>query len=128
MDAKMLNLCEKEKNSTACFNVGNKKRVIDQDNKEALKYLSLACEGGHMTGCNHAGILTQLTGKQYSPEWKKATELFQKACDAGEDGACFNIGSLKYKEGRAKAALKYYQQACDMGNKPGCENVKWLNK
>ena len=69
-----------------------------------------------------------MSGKQYSPEWKKAVKLFQKACDAGEDGACFNIGSLKYKEGRASAAKKYYKQACDMGNQSGCTNLKGLQK
>ena len=54
--------------------------------------------------------------------------MFKKACEAGEDGGCFNLGALYYKEGRAGKAKKLFKQACDMGNKPGCDNVKWLSK
>ena len=123
----MKGLCD-EGNSTACFKVGQEYLSLERDTKSALGYFVKACDGGHMTGCTFGGNLMQNTGKQYSPEWKKAAKMFQKACDAGEDSSCFNLGSLKYKEGRASRAKKYYQQACDMGNPQGCENVKWLSK
>ena len=102
--------------------------TLDRDNKSALVYFIKACDSGHMTGCTFGGNLMQNTGKQYSPQWKKATKMFQKACEAGEDAPCYNLGSLKYKEGRASRAKKYYQKACDMGNQSGCDNVKWLSK
>ena len=120
-------MCDKG-NSTACFKVGQNALSLDRDNKTALVFFTKACDGGHMTGCTFGGNLMQNTGKQYSPQWKKAAKMFQKACDAGEDASCFNLGSLKYKEGRASKAKKYYQQACDMGNQPGCANVEWLSK
>lgn len=120
-EAKEKQLCE-EGNSTACFKVGERFRTVELDNKSALPYFQKGCDGGHMTACTHAGILTQMKGKQYSPQWKEAVKLFQKACDAKEDRACFNLGSLKYKEGRQKAAIKYFTLACDMGNRLACDN------
>ena len=123
----MKSLCE-DGNSTACFKVGRDSLSLDRDKKAALVYFVKACDGGHMTGCTFGGNLMQNTGTQYSPQWKKAAKMFQKACDAGEDASCFNLGSLKYKEGRASRAKKYYQKACDMGNQPGCANVEWLSK
>ncbi len=125
---KLLKMCEEENNSVACFKIGDQKRVLDRDNKAALKYYLKACDGGHMTACNFAGIFTQMKGKQYSKQWKEAFKLYEKACNAGEDGACFNIGSLKYKEGRAKSAKKYYKIACDMKNEVACNNLKKLER
>ncbi|PIQ96408.1 MAG: hypothetical protein COV67_09725 [Nitrospinae bacterium CG11_big_fil_rev_8_21_14_0_20_56_8] len=112
----------------SCYRVGERYRIIETDNKTALEWYFKACNANDMGGCNSAGILTQMLGKQYSPEWKTAAELFQKACDAKVDRACFNLGSLKYREGRAKAALKYYTLACEMDNKIACENIKKLDK
>ena len=123
----MKGLCE-EGNSTACFKAGQDALSLDRDKKAAMAFFIKACDGDYMTGCTFGGNLMQNTGAQYSPAWKKAAKMFQKACDAGEDSSCFNLGSLKYKEGRASRAKKYYKQACDMGNQPGCANLEWLSK
>lgn len=127
MIVKLKALCE-EGNSTACFKMGERNRILENDNNAALSYFLKGCDAGHMTACTHAGILTQMTDKQYSPAWKKAAKLYQKACDAGEDPACFNMGLLKYKEGRASSARKYFKLACDMKNGPACHNLKKLQK
>lgn len=127
MVVKLKTLCE-EGNSTACFKMGERFRILERDNNAALSYYLKGCGAGHMTACTHAGILTQMTDKQYSPAWKKAAKLYQKACDAGEDPACFNMGLLKYKEGRASSARKYFKLACDMKNGPACHNLKKLQK
>lgn len=124
---KLKNLCE-EGNSTACFEMGERYRTLERDNKTALGYFIKGCDAGHMTACTHGGILTQLTDKQYSAAWNTAAKMYQKACDAGEDQACFNLGSLKYKEGRASSARKYFKQACDMKNQIACQNLKKLDK
>ncbi|MFQ5451775.1 MAG: tetratricopeptide repeat protein [Nitrospinaceae bacterium] len=124
---KMKSLCE-EGNSTACFRLGERYRILERDNKTSLAYHLKACEHGYITGCTHAGILIQMTGTQYSPQWKKAAKLFLKGCDAKSDRACFNLGSLKYKEGRQKAAMKYWKLACDLGNQTGCHNYKKLKR
>ncbi len=118
-------LCE-EGNGTACFRIGERYRTLELDKKSSSAYHLKACDAGYITGCTHAGILIQMTGKQYSPQWKKAAKLFLKGCDVDSDKACFNLGQLKYREGRQKAALKYWGKACDLGNQIACANNKRL--
>jgi uncharacterized protein len=120
-------LCE-EGNSTACFQMGERYRIIEQDNKTALKFYIKACENDYMTGCTNGGILLIMRGTPYSKEFKQARKMFNKACEAGEDPSCFNMGSLNYKEGRQKKALQYYLKACDMGNQSGCAKHKRLSR
>lgn len=124
---KKIDLCAKG-NSTACFNLGERYRVIERNNKIALQYYIKACDSGFMTGCTNGGILMAMQGTPYSKEFKEAKKMFTKACDAGEDQSCFNIGTLNYKEGRQKKALQFYLKACDMGNQPGCERHQRLSR
>jgi uncharacterized protein len=120
-------LCEKG-NSTACFKMGERYRMVERNNKIAAKFYVKACNSGYMTGCTNGGILTLMRGTPYSKEFKQARKMFSKACDAGEDPACYNLGTLNYKEGRQKKALQYYLKACDMGNQPGCAKHKRLSR
>jgi hypothetical protein len=93
-----------------------------------LEYFASGCRLEHMTSCVHAGILIQQMGTQNSPEWKEAAEFFQKACDQHHDKGCYNLASLKYKEGRSKKAAELYQLSCDYGNPMGCGKAKSLTK
>lgn len=129
-DEKILKSCEEDKNAFACFEVGEKYRVLDRDNKNALIYFEKACAGDHILGCVHQGNLVQNKGQQYSKHWKKASKLFKKACDADLDAGCFNLGTLYYREGRAKKAQKFYQKACDLnkGHAAACKNAKNLKR
>jgi uncharacterized protein len=120
-------LCE-QGNSTACFKMGERYRIVEQDKKTALTFYVKACDAGYMTGCTNGGILLIMKGNPYSKEFKQARKMFTKACDAGEDPSCFNMGSLNYKEGRQKKALQYYLKACDMGNNAGCAKHKRLSR
>ncbi len=120
---KLKGLCEKG-NGTACFRIGERYRIVEQDPKSAIPYFIKACDGNYYTGCTHAGILIQNQGLQYSKQWKQAAKLYQKSCDADSDRACFNLGSLKYREGRQKASAKYYKKACDLGNQQACHNFE----
>ena len=70
-------------------------------------------------------ILSPVYGQEVDPNAKK---MFQKACDAGEDPSCFNLGTLSYKEGRQKRAIKYYKKACKMGNQGGCAKEQKLSR
>jgi uncharacterized protein len=120
-------LCE-EGNSTACFQMGERYRIIEQDSKTALAFYIKSCDAGYMTGCTNGGILVTMKGTPYSKEYKLARKMFTKACDAGEDPSCFNLGTLNYKEGRQKKALHFYLKACDMGNAMGCAKHKRLSR
>ncbi len=112
----------------ACYLLGQRYRTVDMDNDTALAFYIKACDKGDMDGCNIGGILTQQKGLQNSKYWKDAFKLYIKACEAKNDSACANIGSLKYREGRQKAAIKYYKMACDMGNIVGCNNTQRLKR
>ena len=120
-------LCDKG-NSAACFSMGERYRMVERDNKTALKFYVKACDAGYMTGCTNGGILLVMKGTPYSKEFKQARKMFTKACGAGEDPSCFNLGSLNYREGRQKKALQYYLKACDMGNQSGCAKHKRLSR
>ena len=126
--ARIRALCDEKGNSTACFKMGERYRILERDNKTAAKFYVKACDSGYMTACTNGGILTLMRGTPYSKEFKQARKMFTKACDAGEDPACYNLGTLNYKEGRQKKALLFYLKACDMGNKPGCAKHKRLSR
>ena len=120
-------LCKKG-NSTACFKLGERYRILDKDNKKALKYYVIACDAGYKTGCTNGGMLLAMKGTPYSKEFKQARKMFDKSCEAGEDPACFNLVTLNYKEGRQSKAIKYYKKACGMGNQAGCAREKRLKR
>lgn len=118
-------LCNGKKNDSACFKLGEKYRIVELDKKTAEHYYLKACETGHLDGCTFGAILMTERGRS---EWKKAGKLFQKACDEKQVFACFNLGSLKYKEGRQKTAIKYFNISCDMGHKQSCINANKLKR
>lgn len=126
--AKMRSSCEEKGNSTACFRMGERYRIIEQDNKVAVKFYKKACEAGYMTGCTNGGILLFMQGTHGSAQWKEAKKMFTKACDAGESQSCFNMGTLSFKEGRQSRAIKFYHRACEMGNDFGCAREKKLKR
>jgi S1-C subfamily serine protease len=125
MTAKKRAACD-DGNSAACFAMGEKYRVVEQDNKTALEFFRKACNRDYMTGCTHGGILLFMSGTNGSAQWREAKKMFQKACDAEEDPSCYNLGTLSYKEGRQEKAIKYYKKACRMGNQPGCAREQKL--
>ena len=115
-------------NSAACFAMGERYRVVEQDNKTAIEFFRKACEADYMTGCLFGGNLLFMAGTHGSAKWKEAKKMHQKACDADEDASCYMLGQINYKEGRQKKAIKYYQQACKMGNQGGCAKEKRLKR
>ena len=123
--AKIRSACD-DGNSAACFQMGERYRVIERDNKKAIVFFRKACEADYMTGCIFGGNLLFMAGTHGSAKWKESKKMYQKACDADEDAACYMFGQIAYKEGRQKKAIKYYKQACKMGNKGGCAKAKRL--
>ena len=115
-------------NSAACFAMGERYRVVERDNKTAIEFFRKACEADYMTGCLFGGNLLFMAGTHGSAKWKEAKKMHQKSCDADEDGSCYMLGQITYKEGRQKKAIKYYKQACKMGNQGGCAKAKRLKR
>ena len=121
-------LCEEKKVSISCWKLGNRFRTLDRDLKKALIWYEKACEMGLMDGCSYAGVILAQRGTPYSKDFKKATQYFGSACEEKHDLACFNLGSIKYKEGRSKKAIKYYDMACKLGHQGGCARAAKLRK
>ena len=118
----------KKGNGRSCYKIGDRYRIIELDTKGAIPYYQKACDDNYLAGCNAAGILTQRTGKQYSPQWKTAAKLYTKGCDLKDHVACYNLGKLKYDEGRQSASKKYFKIACDLGNPVGCSQYDRVNR
>ena len=71
-----------EGNSTACFKMGERHRIVERDEKTALKFYEKACDAGYMTGCTNGGILLAKKSTPYSKGFKQARKMFDKACEA----------------------------------------------
>lgn len=123
--------CEKG-DGEACFRLGERYRILDQDEKSALPFLVKSCElakeNDNTTSCSHAGILLMKRGTPNSEDFKKAAQYLEKACNSKNDRACYNMGTLKHKEGRQRDALKFFDLACQYANKEGCERAEKLRK
>ena len=127
LEEKMEDLCSKG-NAFACLQIGDRYRTLDRDFKKALVYYIKACDGGDMEGCTNGGVVLLMKGTPYSKQFKQSRKMLDKSCKAGEDRACFNLGTLNYKEGRQSKAIKYYKRACEMGNQAGCAKEKRLKR
>ena len=112
----------------SCWKLGERFRTLDRNLKKALLWYEKSCEMGLMNGCSYAGVILAKRGTPYSNDFKKATNYFNKACEEKHDVACFNLGSIKYKEGRSKKAIKYYDMACKLGHQGGCARAAKLKK
>ena len=121
-------LCEEKDVSISCWKLGDRYRTLDRDMKKALSYYKKACEMGLANGCSYAGVLLAQRAAPNSKDFKKAGVFFEKACDQKHDLACFNLGSLKYKEGRRKKAIKYYDIACELGHRGACGRAAKMKK
>ena len=123
--------CE-EGMSLACFRMGERYRVVEQDNKTAIKFFRKACSADLMTGCTHGGILLFMQGTHSSSQWKEAKKMFTKACDGDYMTGCTNGGILLFMQGthsssQWKKAKKMFTKACDAGEDPSCYNLGTLN-
>jgi TPR repeat protein len=83
------------------------------------------CEAGHHEAC-------ALLADTYNREsWRggdrsKARAYYERACNGGLAGACFDLGLLLVDGGGEDdqaAAVKAYEQACDGGEMGGCVNL-----
>ena len=77
--------------------------------------------------------LTELGDEAYEKgDYQKAAQLYQKACDGGDAGGCYNLGVL-YHNGQGvrqnfSTAKQYFGKACDLGLQLGCDNYIKLNE
>ncbi|RLO05667.1 hypothetical protein DYB28_001658 [Aphanomyces astaci] len=96
--------------------------------------LEKACNGGHIHGCHHLGLmyLNALGGEK---DISKGIEAIDKACAAGEGGSCFRLGSMyltsQSKYGLSRDVVKakaYLELSCDANYAPACHNLAVMYK
>jgi len=89
------------------------------------------CNNNDATGCLRLGVAYDF-GEGVRQDYKKASELYSKACDLGFDRGCFNLGVLyTYGQGVKQdksTAKEYFGKACDLGDQLGCDEYKKLNE
>lgn len=102
-----------------------------EQNDFDVNELQNRCNNNDATVCTGLGAAYYL-GKGVRQDYKKASELYSKACDLGLDKGCFNLGAL-YANGQGvkqdkSTAKEYLGKACDLGDQLGCDEYKKLNE
>lgn len=92
--------------------------ALTSDEKKALDYFGMACEGGAVEHCNSTAI------EYFRGDKIKAATLWRKACEGGEFEGCARLGAMYFEgigvaQNRIKAA-NLYRQSCAGGYTKGC--------
>ncbi len=108
---------------------------VEQDDAEALRYFTMACDAGGGNACYNLGIWHSMDEGHWgtTKDTAKSISFLEKACDLSELDACAWIGRI-YLEGedveadfsKARAALT---SACDGQKTKGCTGlgeIYWL--
>jgi TPR repeat protein len=116
-------------NAPACANLADMYaggRGVERDVARALELRTLACSVDPQS-CFDLGN-AYYRGEGVAQDLSKAVKFFGKACDHGDQAACFGLAGLTERnvvgEGGAVAALPLYKRACDLGFKPACREVR----
>lgn len=103
------------------------KNKANEDWQRSYNLWDENCASGDAMACLLYGNAL-FRGNHIEKNVPKAVSLFKRACDAGFDPGCNNLG-VRYLEGEGvdkKDPLKaasLYQRACDGGNKIACSNL-----
>ena len=91
--------------------------------RRARRYLERACELEHMDSCANLGWMLA-HGEGDDADLPGALRLYQRACAAGESGACVLAGlhQRDHLEDRA-AARRSFARACELGDRLACGNA-----
>ena len=73
-----------------------------RDPKQAVRYYTLACDGGAAEACNNLGT-TLSAGRGIAKDAPRAIKLYEKACQAKSPTGCFNL-AFEYSPGVRKGA------------------------
>jgi len=87
-----------------------------------INELQNRCNNNDATVCLGLGAVYYL-GKGVRQDYKKANELYSKACDLGDNLGCLVLGSLCLVDADYKKAIELFTKVCDSGMSRGCRNV-----
>jgi TPR repeat protein len=97
----------------------NKRKEIAKKNHElAMKLYKESCDKNYAYACN-----------SYASRLKKdslSMPYYEKACNLGDSGGCYNIGVTYLRAENKRSARKYFSKACEMGFIHGCDRLEEL--
>ena len=88
-----------------------------------IQKLQSECEQNNTESCINLGALYERGEEGVKQDYKKANELYSKACDLGDNLGCLVLGSLCLVDADYKKAIELFTKVCDSGMSRGCRNV-----
>lgn len=97
------------------------------DHREGILRYDESCRDGVMRACNELGA-RYLAGEGVPRDPARARQLFERACEGGEIGACFNLAHLFHTGAEGVSvdlalAARYYDRACTGNDMGACSNL-----
>gem|GEM_PF-3015391 len=110
----------------ACHAIA-KKAKGDTRYRKAVEAARKACRYGVSNSCFLAGMVYYAGASDVAPDIAMARDLFDKACQTGNNGGCAYLGWM-YENGEGvtkdrDAAKQYYLKACNLGHQKSCERA-----
>ena len=104
---------------------------LEDDGCDGARECASACERGDAESCFDAGSYFYSGDDAVDPDWKRAREMFEKACDGGIADGCSQAGRLwlekKIGTDDARAAA-LFGKACDAHDDSGCAELGSLTR
>ncbi|KAL0277710.1 UNVERIFIED_CONTAM: hypothetical protein PYX00_004904 [Menopon gallinae] len=130
--------CDEYNFPKSCHSYGNYALVGKGQEKGnvavAYTYYSKACELGVAKSCLNAGLMDvngSVSGRR-EKNLHKGVESLDKACELGNDYACFYLAGIYMTDDimqrDMKQAFKYSEKACELGSMFACSNLSIMYK
>lgn len=121
--------CEEDRDAESCMAMAIRTyegRSVTKDHVLSRRFSAMACEAGKLVGCNLLAALLQ-DGAGGPQDLEGAAYHFRRACDGGYNGACFNLGQLRYNHhagepDHLREARTMFAKGCDGGFAKSCNN------
>lgn len=121
--------CEGDRDADSCMAMAIRTyegRSVTMDHVLSRRFSAMACEAGKLVGCNLLAALLQ-DGAGGAQDLEGAAHHFHRACDGGYNGACFNLGQLRYNHhsgepDHLREARTMFAKGCEGGFAKSCNN------
>ncbi len=121
--------CDTQRNADSCMAMAIRTyegRGVAMDHQLSRRFSAKACALGQVMGCNMLAALLE-DGSGGPNDLEGAARNYRYACDQGYDGACFNLGQLRYNNyagdpAHLVEARAMFARGCEAGFAQSCNN------
>ncbi|MEL7738529.1 tetratricopeptide repeat protein [Citromicrobium bathyomarinum] len=121
--------CDTRRDADSCMAMAMKSyegRGVAMDHRLSRRFSAKACALGQVLGCNMLAALLE-DGAGGPNDLEGAARNYRRACDQGYDGACFNLGQLRYNNyagnpAHLVEARAMFARGCEAGFAQSCNN------